>query len=697
MDPPKTKSDSYNWLRDETRKDETVLNHIKAENDYCNNEMSHLKPLQDELYVEMLSHLKETDEDMPYPYGDHSYYSKTIKGKSYRIHCRKPLSADASKGEQIILDENILAENQEYVDVNTVATSPDHTLLAYSVDYDGSETYKVTVKNLATGEVLLDVIEDISGDITWGNDNTSLFYTKMDSEHRPNRLYMHVLGTSQEEDICYFQEDDSRYNLGVGKSASDRFLFIESESKETSEVFAVDLMGVKGGVAHKAAIESRVCLHPREEGMRYSADHHDEALYIITNKDNAKNNKLMKISLKEVNTRSCNSRDWKEVRAYDPKVQIDELLPFKDYFAVFGREDGLPRVWLMNANEEDWRRIEFPEVTYSVWGGANYVYTSDVLRLGYSSLISPKLTVEYNMKTMKKNILKTQEIPDYNPDLYDTKRIYCTSRDGRQIPISLVYKKSVFGESKSVGGNVPVPVKSLPLLLYGYGSYGMCIDPSFDYKRTSLLDRGVVYAIAHIRGGGEMGRYWYEDEGKYLTKQNTFNDFADCASYLTTIGLTAADKTAIVGRSAGGLLIGGMCNQYPELFKVGVADVPFVDVINSMSDPTIPLTVTEWEEWGNPNEEKFFSCMEAYSPYDNVVAQRYPSLLVTAGLNDPRVAYWEPAKWVAKLRELKLDDNKLLFKTDLSSGHFSASDRYKYLKETAFEYSFILEQITEVK
>eukprot|EP01041_Mallomonas_annulata_P008346 gene8346-17194_t len=703
MDPPKQLEDAYDWLRDESRKNPDVIGHLKLENKYCKEGMAHLTGLQKTLYDEMLSHLKETDEDVPHQDGPFLYYSRTVKGMSYKIHCRKAISS--STDEIIILDENILAKDKEYTDISSIDPSPSHNLLAYSIDHSGYETYDLKIKNISTGQDLPDTIKDISGDIVWGADDSALFYLTMDDEHRPYKLWLHVLGTEQSDDICVHTEEDGMFWMGVGKSCSDSFIFYGAESTETSENYVIDIRGLQGGDAHKNAISNAKCIRKRIFGIRYEPEHQGDYFYIITNENNSKNNKLTRVLtstiLEDENT--SNGRidlQLEDVRPYDSNVQIDDIICFSKFIAIFGRSDGIPKIWILHSNSSkdstvednssEWKEIQFSESDYSVWAEANCVYESNILRIGYSSFITPKQILDYNMLTYNSNILKEQEIPNYNRKEYICTRIFANSRDSKKIPLSVVHHKSIqIDENNLQSGGIT----TCPTLLSGYGSYGACIDPSFDFKRLSLLDRGVVCIIAHIRGGGELGRSWYEDEGKYLTKMNTFNDFIDCAKYLIESKITTSEQLSIVGRSAGGLLMGAVANMAPELFKAVIADVPFVDVINTMSDPTIPLTVTEWEEWGNPNQEKYFQYMKSYSPYDNIQKQSYPAMLVTAGLNDPRVAYWEPAKWVAKLREMKTDSNPLFFKTDMSTGHFSASDRYKYIKETAFEFSFLLDQI----
>lgn len=687
MTERREKVDDYYWLRDDERKDDAVIEYLKDENRYCDNQTKHLEGLQDVLNKEILSHLKETDEDLPYPYGDYEYYSKTVKGMSYSIHCRHLKS---SKVEEVILDVNELAKGHEYSDVSTFKPSPNHKLLAYAVDYSGYETYCCYIKDLATNQLLNDEISDISGDLVWGTDNSVIFYLKMDEEHRPYQLYMHKLGTKQSEDILIYEEKDQLFWMGIGKSSSERFLFIHVGSKETSEIRCIDLMNISGALQHQEAVTKNVvCIQNRISGMRYSVDHHGSHFYIVTNINGAKNQKLVRIPIDDVygNVGNC-SHLWADVKAYDPSVQVEDIITFSNQLVIYGRFNGFENIWVASFSDvAKWELIQMQESLYSIWLEKNKEFTANKLRFVYSSLVTPRSVYEYDFVSKKSKLLKQQEIPNYNPANYVTQRIEATAADGTKIPMSLVHH--INAKIK----NVLNPVEPSPMLLYGYGSYGACIDPYFDYKRIPLLDRGLVYAIAHIRGGGEMGRSWYEDEGKYLKKKNTFTDFADCAKEMVKRGITKSSELAIVGRSAGGLLVGAMITQYPHLFKIGVASVPFVDVHTTMADPTIPLTVSEWEEWGNPNSAKYYDYMLSYSPYDNIKKQDYPSILVTGGLFDPRVAYWEPAKFVAKLREYKTDKNLLILKTDLTSGHFSASDRYKYIKECSFEYSVILNEL----
>jgi len=533
---------------------------------------------------------------------------------------------------------------------------------------------------------LVDETQDMTGDVIWGADSSTYFYLKMDSEHRPHELWLHSIGTPQNSDVLVHAESDAKFWMGVDKTASDRFLIIQAGGKETDECHIIDLAGVQGKDAHRQVVAKKVCVRPREFGVRYEVEHHGEKFFIVTNKDGAKCSKLISVDVSAV--LSGGQSQWVDVNPYNPKVQIDGILPFKKHLAVFGRENGFEQLWIAKTDGilSQWKRCDWPEAVYSVWQSSNYEFDSSKIRLGYSSLLSPKQVIELDLENFSVQILKEQLVPGYSKSSYRCKRLEATAKDGTKIPMSMVYHK-----------DFDPTLSPKPTVLYGYGSYGACIDPTFDFKRSALLDRGIVYCIAHIRGGGEMGRTWYEDEGKYLKKMNTFTDFGDCARFLIGEKFTTNDQLAAIGRSAGGLLMGAIANMYPEIFKAIVADVPFVDVMNSMCDPSIPLTITEWEEWGNPNSDKYFAYMDSYSPYDNVVRQKYPAMLVTAGLNDPRVAYWEPAKWVSKLRFSKenSDETPLLLKTDMSAGHFSASDRYKYIKESAFEYSFIIDQIVK--
>ncbi len=501
MNPPKVREDLYYWLRDDTRKKPEVIEHLKAENSYAESQTEHLQGLRDDLYNEMLAHLKETDEDVPHRDGEFYYYSKTVQGKSYKIHCRKPLT---SEEETVVIDENKLAEGHEYSDMSTYSLSPSHTKVAYSIDHSGYETYDVRfIEDIASGSESADVIQDVDGDITWGADDTALFYLKMDEEHRPFKLFMHMLGTNQSEDVCLFTEDDQMFWMQAGKTADDKFLVINTSSKETSEVHVINLQGIVGAAGHLRAAEHKVCIRAREFGVRYDVEHHEGKFCIVTNADGAKNNKLAFCPVSnyfdELTGLPLTNPmvQFTDLKKYTPSEQIDEIIPFKNFIAVFGREDGIQRLWTVNQvpNSADfgkWTAVPFSEVAYSLWAGDNCVYDSKTLRLGYSSLLTPKQVIDYNMETGEKFVLKQVEVPLYQQDQYECRRIFATAQDGAKVPLNMVYSKKVLAQGDLL--------QDRPVLLYGYGSYGACIDPSFDFKRLSLLDRGVIYIIANIRG-----------------------------------------------------------------------------------------------------------------------------------------------------------------------------------------------------
>ena len=501
MNPPKVREDLYYWLRDDTRKKPEVINHLKAENSYAESQTEHLQGLRDDLYNEMLAHLKETDEDVPHRDGEFYYYSKTVQGKSYKIHCRKPLT---SEEETVVIDENKLAEGHEYSDMSTYSLSPSHTKVAYSIDHSGYETYDVRfIEDIASGSESADVIHDVDGDITWGADDTALFYLKMDEEHRPYKLFMHILGTNQSEDVCLFTEEDQMFWMQAGKTADDKFLVINTSSKETSEVHVINLQGIVGAAGHRNAAQNKVCIRAREFGVRYDVEHHEGKFCVVTNADGAKNNKLSFCPVSNYFDERTGLPlatpivQFEDLKKYTPSEQIDEIIPFKSFIAVFGREDGIQRLWIVNQvqNSADigkWTAVPFSEVAYSLWAGDNCVYDSKTLRLGYSSLLTPKQVIDYNMETGEKVVLKQVEVPHYQQDQYECRRIFATAQDGAKVPLNMVFSKKVLAQ----GGLL----KDRPVLLYGYGSYGACIDPSFDFKRLSLLDRGVIYIIANIRG-----------------------------------------------------------------------------------------------------------------------------------------------------------------------------------------------------
>jgi oligopeptidase B len=653
--------DNYFWLRD--RSDPDVIPYLEAENQYTEEVMAPTKSLQEGLYHEILGRIQETDVSVPVKRDDYFYYTRSEEGKAYLIHGRKHGSLETP--EEVLLDSNALAEGQKYFRLGNFAVSPDHQLLAYSTDVEGDEAYTIQVKNLATGELLPDRIANTYYTLEWANDNRTFFYTVLDETKRPYRAFRHELGAVS--DTLVYQEDDGRFALGLRKTRSRRFLFIELSSPLTSELRYLEASEPRG--------EFRVML-PRRQGIEYDASHHGEYFYIRTN-DGAKNFRLMRTDVGVPST-----DNWHETIPARADVTIEAVDSFEDHVAVYERERGLEKICIRDGSGAFSHYIEFPEPVYTVSPTGNLEYKTDVLRFNYTSLVTPTSVFDYNVRTRERELRKQYEVRGgYDASQYQSERIFAKAPDGVEVPISLVYRKGFERNGAS------------PLLLYGYGAYGHSIDPRFSSDRLSLLDRGFVFAIAHIRGGAELGEVWH-DQGKLLQKKNTFSDFIACAEHLISTRYTSSNCLAIMGGSAGGLLMGAVLNMRPELFHVAIAKVPFVDALNTMLDPTLPLTMAEYEEWGNPEEKQYYDYIRSYSPYDNVAPREYPTILVTAGLNDPRVSYWEPAKWVAKLRALKKDANILLLKTDLGSGHFGPSGRYEGIKEVAFDYAFLLRALS---
>ena len=652
--------DDYYWLRE--KESEEVLDYLKAENKYTDAMTEHLKPLQDELYKEMIGRINEDDASVPVKDDEYYYYSRMEKGKNYAINCRKKGSLDAK--EEIILDENILAEGKEYFSVGALEMSPDHKLMAYAIDVNGSEEYDIYIKNLETGEMLTDEIENTAGNLVWANNNTTFYYTMLDETHRPFQLHRHDLGKNDNKLV--FEELDGAYFLYPFKDKSEQFIYVYLGSKVTTEMHFMN--------ADNPDDDFKV-IQPRKQGMEYSVASHGTDFYVLTN-DNALNFKLMKTS---VNTPSM--ENWQEVMPHDDKVLLSSVETFENHLVIYGRKGGFKHIHITDLRTNKSHEVAFPEPVYTYSSSENPTFEGSIIRFTYSSMITPRTVYDYDMDSKKLTTKKVYEVKGgYDKSDYVVERVEATAADGTKIPMSVAYKKGV----KRDGTN--------PCYLYAYGSYGSSTEPYFSTIRVSLLDRGFVFAIAHIRGGSEMGRKWYED-GKFLKKKNTFTDFINCAEHLVKEKYTNSDKLAIAGGSAGGLLMGAVLNMRPDLFNTVVAHVPFVDVINTMLDETIPLTVVEYEEWGNPNDKIYFDYMLSYSPYDNVEAKDYPNILITAGLNDPRVQYWEPAKWTAKLRDMKTNENTLLLKTNMGAGHGGASGRYEALKEYAFEYAFVLDKL----
>ncbi len=656
--------DDYAWLRDRAYpevKDPEVIAYLQAENAYLDEVLAPQRGLRDALFEELKARIKEDDSTVPYRYGDYWYYQRFETGQQYPIRCRRAGSPDGP--EQVILDQNKLAEGLEYLSVRAAAPSPDHRLLAYSMDDDGSERYRLCIKDLQTGAELPDEIVGTSGGVTWANPADgppTFFYTELDEHLRPKRVFRHAVGTEQSDDVLVYEEDDPRFFLGIGKTRCERFLMISASAKDTSEVWLIP--------ADRPEAAPQV-VERRRDGHEYDVETAGDAFYILTN-DTHRNFRLVTAPLDQPGMAG-----WLEVIAASDAVYLTALDGFRSHLVIFAREDGLRRVQIMDVATGKVAPVAFPDPVFTVGDNVNAEFETDRVRLSYTSLVAPPSVIECAFDGHALTTLKVQEIPSgYEADLYTSERLTATAADGTRVPISLVTRK----DRASPG----------PLYLYGYGSYGFGLDPTFSTGRLSLLDRGFAVAIAHIRGGDEMGYHWYED-GKLGHKMNTFTDFVACAEHLIAAGYTTAGDIAIAGGSAGGMLMGAVINMRPELFRACVAHVPFVDCLATMLDDTLPLTPPEFKEWGNPENEDAYGWIKAYSPYDNVRAQAYPHLLVTAGISDPRVTYWEPAKWVAKLRATKTDDHLLLLKTNMSAGHGGPSGRFEGLKEVALEYAFL--------
>src|SRR5690606_20028152 len=655
--------DSYYWLND--RSNPEVIDYLNQENDYLKEQLRHTEAFQDKLYAEMKGRIKEEDESVPYLKNGYYYYTKFIKGGEYPIFCRK--KGDLSAEEEILLDINLLAQDQEYMNVGSIEVAPNHKLLAFSQDNVGRRIYDIRFRDLDTGEFLPDTVQAVTGNIVWANDNKTLFYSRQDPDTlRSFQVYKHVLGSKQEDDVLVFQEDDDTFTCHVSKSKSRKYIFITSQSTVSTESRLIAADDPSGQVT---LIQERV------RDLEYTVEHYQNDLLILTNDRGAHNFKLVTTPLSRPGR-----EHWTDLIPHREEVLLEGFEVFKEYLVLEERYNGLNRIQIREWNRQTSHYIEFNDPSYSAWIGHNPEFDSEVLRFGYNSLTTPASTYDYHMKTQEKVLLKQQEIVGgYDPSEYRSERIWATAEDGTQVPISLVYKVSLFTKD---GNN--------PLLQYAYGSYGYSTDPIFSPSRLSLLNRGFIFAIAHIRGGQEMGRHWYEN-GKMLKKMNTFTDFIACSKYLVQEQYTSPERLYAMGGSAGGLLMGVIMNLEPELYHGVVAAVPFVDVVTTMLDESIPLTTGEFDEWGNPKDKAYYDYMLSYSPYDNIATTDYPNLLVTSGLHDSQVQYWEPTKWVARLRERKTDDNKLLLYTNMDAGHGGASGRFRALRELALEYTFILD------
>lgn len=653
--------DNYYWLKE--RDNPKVINYLKAENEYTDSVMAHTKKLQEALFEEFKGRIKQTDVSVPYKKDDYYYYTRREDGKEYRIYCRKRESRESE--EEIMLNVNELAEGHEYFRARRPAVSHNQDLLAFAVDTVGRRIYTIRFKNLVTGKFLKDEIPKVGGNMAWANDNKTLFYTKQDTVTlRRHKVYRHVLGTDPAEDELVFEEIDDTFSCSVFKTKSKKYLMIRSTHTLSTEYRYLEADDLDG--------EFKVFL-PRKREHEYYLDHYKEHFYVITN-DRAKNFRLMTTGINQTG-----QEHWKELIPHRNDVLLEDFEIFKDYLVVIERRNGLLQFRVKPWREQEEHYLDFGEPAYFAYTSNNYDFDTSILRYTYSSLTTPESVYDYNMATREKTLLKRQEVlGGFDSNNYRTERLYAQMKDAVKIPISIVYRKGLKKDDTN------------PLVLYGYGSYGASIDAVFDPFRVSLLDRGFVYAIAHIRGGQELGRQWYED-GKLLRKKNTFTDFIACAEHLVKEKYTCPEKLFVSGGSAGGLLIGAVVNMRPDLFKGAVAAVPFVDVVTTMLDESIPLTTNEYDEWGNPNEKDYYEYILSYSPYDNVESQDYPNILVTTSLQDSQLQYWEPAKWIAKLRAMKTDSNRLVLRTYMEAGHGGVSGRYKRYRETAFIYAFLID------
>jgi oligopeptidase B len=689
-----TRIDDWFWLRD--KEDPEVIAHLEAENAYTEVMMAGTESLQATLFEEMVARIEETDLSVPVRKGPWLYYTRTVEGASYAIHCRAPVTANLIEGgggvgggsgsgreEQILLDENRLATGHDYFALGNLEISPDHRWLAYSTDTSGGERYTMHFADLAADALSPESIENTSYGVAWANDNSTVFYVLVDESMRPYQLWRHLVGTDPAGDALVYEEPDDRFYLGIGRTKDDCYILMGLDSKVTSELWALDAEQPLGSFS---------VIEPRRQGVEYSVDHDrgDPELgrasrFLIVTNDEAEDFRLM-----EAPDDATGRDHWREVIPARPDVRLDGVDPFAGHLVVYERSGGETRLRVIDATTGGSSTVDQPESPSTVWAGANPEYDSTTLRYEYTSLVTPRSVFDLDLGTGDLALRKRQPVlGDFDSGRYRTERRWARADDGTEVPISLVYRPDLTGSAP--GGT--------PCLLYGYGSYEMSIDPTFSSLRLSLLDRGFVFAIAHVRGGGEMGRRWYE-QGKLAAKPHTFTDFVACARFLIDEGLTSPAQLVARGASAGGLLMGAVVNLAPDLFRAVVAEVPFVDCLTTILDETLPLTVLEWDEWGNPVDDAgIYAVMKSYSPYDNVRSVdgagrlvRYPDILATGGLSDPRVGFWEPAKWVAKLRAAN-PENRVLLKTELGAGHGGPSGRYDAWKDEAFVYAFILDAL----
>lgn len=658
-----TRIDNYFWLND--RENPEVIDYLNQENAYYQNMTSHTKELQESLYEEMKGRIKEDDSSVPYFYNGYYYITRFETGQDYPIFSRKKGSLSAD--EEIMFNCNQMAKGHAYFKLGGLSISPDNKFASFGLDLVGRRIYTIQVKNLETNEILADKIENATGGSVWANDNKTIFYVKQDEVTlRSDKVFRHKINTDSATDVLVFDETDDTFNVSISKEKSRKYIVIGSGSTLTTEYRILNSDNPDG--------EFEV-FQKRVRGLEYSISHYEDSFYILTNKDKATNFKLMKTP-----ENKTGKRNWVNLIPHREDVLLEDIEIFKNYLVVEERSNGLNHIRIMPWNGEPDYYLPFGSETYNAYTTTNIDFDTDVLRYSYQSLATPSSVIDFNMTTKIKEILKEQQVlgGKFDKENYIEERVWATARDGVKVPISMIYRKGL----KKNGKN--------PLLLYAYGSYGITMDAYFSSTRLSLLDRGFVYAIAHIRGGEDLGRQWYED-GKLLKKKNTFTDFIDCSKFVIDEKFTSSEHLYAEGGSAGGLLMGVIVNEAPQLYNGVIAQVPFVDVITTMLDDSIPLTTGEYDEWGNPNNKKYYDYMLSYSPYDNVKEQKYPNMYVSTGLHDSQVQYWEPAKWVAKLRNMKTNDNLLFLDTNMDAGHGGASGRFEALKDLAKEFSFLLD------
>lgn len=658
-----TRLDNYFWLNN--RENPEVIDYLNQENAYYESMTAHTKDLQNALYEEMKSRIKEDDSSVPYFYNGYYYITRFETGEDYPIFSRKKESLSAK--EEILFNCNEMAKGHAYFKLGGLSVSPNNKFVSFGVDIVGRRIYTIQIKNLETGEILSDKIENATGGSVWANDNQTIFYTKQDEVTlRADKVFRHKLNTDSKNDVLVFNETDDTFNVSISKEKSRKYIVIGSGSTLTTEYRILNSDNPDG--------EFEVFQH-RVRGLEYSISHYEDSFYILTNKDKATNFKLMKTP-----ENKTAKKYWVDLIPHREDVLLEDIEIFKNYLVVEERSNGLNHIRIMPWNGEPDYYLPFGSETYNAYTTTNIDFDTDILRYSYQSLGTPSSVIDFNMKTKTKEILKEQQVlgGKFDKENYVEERIWATARDGVKVPISMIYRKGLQKNGKN------------PLLLYAYGSYGITMDAYFSSTRLSLLDRGFIYAIAHIRGGEDLGREWYED-GKLLKKKNTFTDFIDCSKFVVNEKFTSPEHLYAEGGSAGGLLMGVIANESPELYNGIIAQVPFVDVVTTMLDDTIPLTTGEYDEWGNPNNKKYYDYMLSYSPYDNVKEQKYPNMYISTGLHDSQVQYWEPAKWVAKLREMKTNNNFLFLDTNMDAGHGGASGRFEALKDLAKEFSFLLD------